>query len=111
MLSRRHQGPKCYSPALSGTQGSSWVESLTFSCQGLLMFLPPLCLIPLGSPSAPQPYQHCLALLVAHTRYFSREETILVLARTSQAFSELNIGLELLPGEEELVTQMVSECM
>lgn len=73
-------------PGLSGTWDSCWVESPAFSCQSLLVSLPLSCLIPLGSPSAPQPCLHCLALLMAHMRCFSRKETILVPARTSQFF-------------------------
>ena len=107
MLNRGHQAPKGYSPALSGTQNSCGVESPTFPYQSLLVSLPPLCLIPLGFPSAPQPCLHCLALPMAHTRYFSGEETILVPTRTFQFFSEPNMGPELPPGQEELVTRMV----
>lgn len=75
------------------------------------MSLSPFCLILLGSPSAPQPCVHCLALQMVYTKYFSGEEKILVPVRTSQAFSEVNMGPELLPGQEELVTWMVSGCM
>lgn len=68
------------------------------------MSLPLLCLILLGSPGPPQPCLCCLALLMARTRCFSGEEIILVPARTSQGFSELNVRPEMLPGLEELVT-------